>query len=132
MPEPTLPETALEDVLLIQPVPIVDERGFFVRTMSAEPLLKAGIDVRASVHENQGFGQALGRFPDPCPLAATEDHDPHLAGGRAFVHEVSCHHWLASSRHGGAASSIPILVHVGRRHPAGGRIVPVPRWDPTS
>ena len=53
MPEPTVRQTDLEDVLLIQPVPVSDERGFFVRTMSAEPLLDAGIDVRASVHENQ-------------------------------------------------------------------------------
>jgi dTDP-4-dehydrorhamnose 3,5-epimerase len=40
-------------VLLIEPSPIADERGFFVRTMSADVLLQAGIDHAGFVQENQ-------------------------------------------------------------------------------
>lgn len=45
--------TGLEGVLLVKPSPIIDDRGFFVRTMSADVLQAAGIDPRSFVQENQ-------------------------------------------------------------------------------
>jgi dTDP-4-dehydrorhamnose 3,5-epimerase len=53
MAEPTASPTSLEGVILITPEPIPDDRGFFVRTMSADVLASAGIDARAFVQENQ-------------------------------------------------------------------------------
>jgi len=53
MPEPEVRSTDLEGVLLIEPTPIVDDRGFFVRTMSADVLERAGIDATSFVQENQ-------------------------------------------------------------------------------
>jgi len=53
MAEPSVVRTALEGVLVIAPTPILDERGFFVRTMSADVLAGAGLDHRAFVQENQ-------------------------------------------------------------------------------
>lgn len=53
MPEPTIRPTSLQDLLVVEPVPIHDERGFFVRTMSAENLRAAGIDPAAVVVESQ-------------------------------------------------------------------------------
>lgn len=53
MPEPTILATSLEGVLLVKPSPVIDDRGFFVRTMSADVLQAAGIDPRSFVQENQ-------------------------------------------------------------------------------
>jgi dTDP-4-dehydrorhamnose 3,5-epimerase len=53
MPEPVVTPTSLEGVLIIEPAPVVDERGFFVRTMSADVLERAGIDPGSFVQENQ-------------------------------------------------------------------------------
>lgn len=53
MPEPTIRPGSLQDLLVVEPVPILDERGFFVRTMSAEVLLGSGIDPASFVQENQ-------------------------------------------------------------------------------
>ncbi len=53
MPEPTIRPGTLQDLLVIEPVPIPDERGFFVRTMSAEVLRRSGIDPASFVQENQ-------------------------------------------------------------------------------
>ncbi len=53
MPEPTIRPGTLQDLLVIEPVPIPDERGFFVRTMSAEVLRRSGIDPVSFVQENQ-------------------------------------------------------------------------------
>ncbi len=53
MAEPRVMPTSLEGALLIEPTPIVDERGFFVRTMSADVLAAAGVDHRSFVQENQ-------------------------------------------------------------------------------
>lgn len=38
---------------MIEPAPIADPRGFFVRTMSADVLEAAGVDPRSFVQENQ-------------------------------------------------------------------------------
>lgn len=53
MPEPTIRPGSLQDLLVLEPVPIPDERGFFVRTMSAEVLHGSGIDPASFVQENQ-------------------------------------------------------------------------------
>lgn len=45
--------TSLHGVLRVLPNPIVDERGFFVRTMSADVLVAAGIQPGLFVQENQ-------------------------------------------------------------------------------
>jgi dTDP-4-dehydrorhamnose 3,5-epimerase len=46
-------ETSLPDVVLIEPEPIVDDRGFFVRVLSADLFAEAGIDHTRFVQENQ-------------------------------------------------------------------------------
>ncbi len=53
MPEPVVASTSLYGVLRVTPAPIADDRGFFVRTMSAEVLLGAGVDPASFVQENQ-------------------------------------------------------------------------------
>ncbi|MGD9798766.1 MAG: dTDP-4-dehydrorhamnose 3,5-epimerase [Acidimicrobiia bacterium] len=53
MAEPTVTELALHGALRITPQPIVDERGFFVRTLNADVLRGAGIDPASFVQENQ-------------------------------------------------------------------------------
>ncbi len=53
MPEPTIRPGSLQDLLVLEPVPIPDERGFFVRTMSADGLHGSGIDPASFVQENQ-------------------------------------------------------------------------------
>jgi dTDP-4-dehydrorhamnose 3,5-epimerase len=53
MAEPTVATTTLSGVLAVRPAPIRDERGFFVRTMSADVLLAAGLDPSRFVQENQ-------------------------------------------------------------------------------
>src|SRR3954447_6532336 len=53
MPEPVVSSTALQGVLQVRPEPIVDDRGFFVRTLAADVLLAAGVDPAAFVQENQ-------------------------------------------------------------------------------
>jgi dTDP-4-dehydrorhamnose 3,5-epimerase len=53
MPEPTIRPGSLQDLLVIEPAPIPDERGFFVRTMSAEVLRTNGIEPASFVQENQ-------------------------------------------------------------------------------
>lgn len=45
--------TTIPGVLLFQPAPFVDDRGFFVRTLSADVLAGAGIDHARFVQENQ-------------------------------------------------------------------------------
>ena len=47
-----LPGT-LPDVVVLEPEPVRDERGFFVRTLDADALREAGIDPTAFVQENQ-------------------------------------------------------------------------------
>jgi dTDP-4-dehydrorhamnose 3,5-epimerase len=46
-------ETSLPGVIVIEPEPIADERGFFVRILSADLLREAGIDNSTFVQENQ-------------------------------------------------------------------------------
>lgn len=46
-------ETSLPEVILIEPEPIADERGFFVRVLSADVFADAGIDHTRFVQENQ-------------------------------------------------------------------------------
>ena len=53
MAEPRVRPASLRDVLVVEPEPIVDDRGFFVRTLDAATLLAAGIDPAAFVQENQ-------------------------------------------------------------------------------
>jgi dTDP-4-dehydrorhamnose 3,5-epimerase len=53
MPEPSIRAGELHDLLLIEPVPIPDERGFFVRTMNADVLRGHGLDPGKFVQENQ-------------------------------------------------------------------------------
>jgi dTDP-4-dehydrorhamnose 3,5-epimerase len=53
VPEPIARPTTLQDVVIIEPSPVRDERGFFVRTMSSDVLASAGIDSTAFVQENQ-------------------------------------------------------------------------------
>jgi dTDP-4-dehydrorhamnose 3,5-epimerase len=53
MPEPTIRPGELHDLYLVEPVPIPDERGFFVRTMNAEVLRSRGIEPGLFVQENQ-------------------------------------------------------------------------------
>lgn len=43
----------LQDLYLVEPVPIPDERGFFVRTMNADVLRSHGIEPGRFVQENQ-------------------------------------------------------------------------------
>ena len=45
--------TPIDGLLLIRPKPFVDERGFFVRTMTADVFGAAGIDCAAFVQANQ-------------------------------------------------------------------------------
>lgn len=45
--------TSLRDVLILEPDPFVDGRGFFVRTMDSEVLAAAGIDHCRFVQESQ-------------------------------------------------------------------------------
>jgi dTDP-4-dehydrorhamnose 3,5-epimerase len=51
--EPSISKTSLHGVLLVVPEPILDERGFFVRTMAADVLLGVGVDPCRFVQENQ-------------------------------------------------------------------------------
>lgn len=44
---------SLQDVVILQPEPFEDLRGFFVRTLSAVTLSTAGLDHRAFVEESQ-------------------------------------------------------------------------------
>lgn len=44
---------ALAGVLVLEPTPVVDERGFFVRTLDADALRAAGVDPAGFVQENQ-------------------------------------------------------------------------------
>ena len=53
MPEPQVHQTELAGVLVIDPDPIRDDRGFFVRTMDSGVLLAAGVKSTAFVQENQ-------------------------------------------------------------------------------
>jgi dTDP-4-dehydrorhamnose 3,5-epimerase len=53
MDETGVAETTLHGMLRIRPEPIIDERGFFVRTMDADVLRAAGIDLGSFVQENQ-------------------------------------------------------------------------------
>ena len=53
MPEPTVRPGRLEGLLHILPSPIVDPRGFFVRTLDAGTLSESGLDPRRFVQENQ-------------------------------------------------------------------------------
>lgn len=53
MADPRVLETKLPGVLLVEPTPVHDERGFFVRTMDADVLATAGIGARSFVQENQ-------------------------------------------------------------------------------
>ena len=46
-------ETSLHGLVVIEPEPNHDERGFFVRVLSAELFAAAGIDSNAFVQENQ-------------------------------------------------------------------------------
>lgn len=43
----------LDGVLLLEPTPFVDDRGFFVRTLDAEVLREAGVDPGGFVQESQ-------------------------------------------------------------------------------
>ena len=45
--------TTLTDVLVFDPEPFVDDRGFFVRTLSADVLAAAGLDHASFVQESQ-------------------------------------------------------------------------------
>jgi dTDP-4-dehydrorhamnose 3,5-epimerase len=45
--------TTIPDVLVFEPEPKEDERGFFVRTLSADVLADAGVDQSRFVQENQ-------------------------------------------------------------------------------
>jgi dTDP-4-dehydrorhamnose 3,5-epimerase len=45
--------TSLPGVILIEPEPILDDRGFFVRVLSADLFAQAGIDHATFVQENQ-------------------------------------------------------------------------------
>ena len=45
--------TSIPGVVAFEPAPIVDERGFFVRTLSADVLAGVGIDQARFVQENQ-------------------------------------------------------------------------------
>ncbi len=45
--------TAIPGLLVFEPEPKVDERGFFVRTLSADVLARAGVDQARFVQENQ-------------------------------------------------------------------------------
>lgn len=53
MPEPSIRAGELQDLYLVEPVPIPDERGFFVRTMNADVLRGRGIEPGRFVQENQ-------------------------------------------------------------------------------
>lgn len=53
MSEPVVIPTSLHGVLRVQPDPVIDERGFFVRTMSADVLIAAGVQPGSFVQENQ-------------------------------------------------------------------------------
>lgn len=53
MAEPVITPTSLHGVLRIRPDPVADERGFFVRTMSADVLMAAGMQPGLFVQENQ-------------------------------------------------------------------------------
>ena len=53
MTEPLVSVTALRDVLVVEPAPNADERGFFVRTLDAPTLRAAGVDPARFVQENQ-------------------------------------------------------------------------------
>jgi dTDP-4-dehydrorhamnose 3,5-epimerase len=53
MGEPRVRPATLRDVLVVEPEPIRDDRGFFVRTLDAATLRAAGVDPTAFVQENQ-------------------------------------------------------------------------------
>ncbi len=50
---PVIRPTGLQGVHAVYPTPIRDHRGFFVRTLSLDVFLAAGIDPRSFVQENQ-------------------------------------------------------------------------------
>ena len=53
VPEPIVRPARLPGLLVVEPTPIHDERGFFVRTMAAAVLHQAGVDPSTFVQENQ-------------------------------------------------------------------------------
>jgi dTDP-4-dehydrorhamnose 3,5-epimerase len=53
MREPAIRAARLRDVLVVEPDPARDERGFFVRTFDASALRGSGLDPASFVQENQ-------------------------------------------------------------------------------
>jgi len=88
--------TTIQDVLVVTPEPIVDERGFFVRTMSADVLLAAGIDPARFVHENQSRSafRTLRGLHGRCALS--ESKLVRCARGHLFEVVVDLRPWSSS------------------------------------
>jgi dTDP-4-dehydrorhamnose 3,5-epimerase len=96
VPEPIVTESNLEGVLVVTPAPVRDERGFFVRTMSADVLLAAGIDPHDFVQENQsrsGRGTLRGLHGR---RALSENKLVRCARGRVFEVIVDMRPWSST------------------------------------
>lgn len=53
MADMTIRAAGVQDLLVVETEPLLDERGFFVRTMTAEALRGAGVDPTAFIAESQ-------------------------------------------------------------------------------
>src|SRR5829696_9215631 len=96
MAEPTVSATSLQGVWTVLPAPIRDDRGFFVRTMSADVLLAVGLDPSEFVQENQSrsrLGTLRGLHGR---RALSENKLVRCARGRVFEAVVDLRPWSST------------------------------------
>ncbi len=96
MPEPTIRPGELQDLLLIEPVPIPDERGFFVRTMNADVLRSRGLEPGLFVQENQSRSRYRTIRGIHFRRALGERKIARVARGEAFAVVVDLRPWSST------------------------------------
>jgi dTDP-4-dehydrorhamnose 3,5-epimerase len=93
MPEPVVRPLSIDGVMVVEPTPFRDDRGFFVRTMNAEVLAAAGIDSTGFVHENQSRSRQGTLRGLHCRAALSESKLVRCAHGALFEAIVDLRPW---------------------------------------
>jgi dTDP-4-dehydrorhamnose 3,5-epimerase len=99
MPEPVVRPLPIHGALIVEPSPIGDDRGFFVRTLNTEVLGAAGVDSRQFVHENQSRSRQGTLRGLHCRAALSESKLVRCAHGAMFEAIVDLRPWSPTYRH---------------------------------
>jgi dTDP-4-dehydrorhamnose 3,5-epimerase len=91
--EPLVRPGSIHGLLHITPNPFVDDRGFFVRTMDAASLRRAGLDPTSFVQENQSRSRRGTLRGLHCRRELSEGKLVRCARGRVFEAVVDLRPW---------------------------------------